>query len=285
MAYKRRLGEFVREFKYDGVTFFVRGLTVGEYADLASQGSLKLSKSFYTEIAVCGIMGWEGIGVPYEDHMDGDWIDDDAALVAIGKYIYHNLTILQPDVGEKFRGFIRFLYWSSGDDNESQLESFNCDECLDSGRAVNRPCGKYDMEYRRERLMEKRQEGKKAAQSDSEASQRDVRGRSKYRNQKLRRQRTARRERKAEDNKEMSRQRGYMMLGGYKFPECPISWIDEWVKVLGEAMYHSEKSELPFFSGGIADQPYRIFRASKVVKGEYNSIEQEELEKERNKNK
>jgi len=302
MGFKRRLGDFVREFKYEGATFFVRGLTVGEYADLAAQNLLKMGNSLYMEVGHCGLLGWENLYAEdedgnlskfeYKEHMDGDWLDE-KTLSNIGKHIYHELTTLSDEDASKLRGFIRFLYWSSDEGNRNQLKSFDCDNCLESGMAVNRPCGEYSMEHRRSYLEKRRAKAVAAAQEAAQVAAKRVKGRKAYGNDKLRRQRKRRRhdrqkraEEEAKQNTELKGpkgRQGFIMVGGYRYPECPVSWIDEWVKVVGEAMYHAEKSDMPFFSGGIADQPYQIFRASKVVKSEYGAVEHEEMEKERNK--
>src|SRR5699024_10960497 len=62
----------------------------------------------------------------------------------------------------------------------------------------------------------------------------------------------------------------------FDFPECPVSWVDEYLKELAGILYHTEKANLPFFSGGVADQLYKFYRIGKVVSGEANEIESEE---------
>ena len=279
MKNENNLGKFIREFEYDGVTFYVRGLTVGEYSDLAEQGLLRLTDRLFTEIAVCGIVGWDNFyeggqeivyGEPYTaEDIAGDGGGEDP-LVEIGKYIYHHLTVLDEEDSEKFRGYIRFLYWSSKDENEGRVETFNCETCLNRGIALSRPCGKFDAEFIKDHIgLEEEQE------------QRLKQSKSKYSNTRLQKKKKAKIKRKlAKDNSPKGRG-GVMMLNDFKYPECPISWIDEWIKVLGEVMYHAEKSELPLFDGGLMDQPYQIYRASKIVKSEYSKIENEELEEQR----
>lgn len=283
MSYKRKLGDFVREYKYSGATFYVRGLTVGEYTDLAQLNLLETtSDAMYMEVAHCGVVGWEnlidqdGNEFPYSKEVDTDWLPE-SLQVNLGKYIYNNLTILDKETSDKFRGFIRFLYWSSDDNHRSKTDSFDCESCLESGKALARPCGRFSEETRRAYMMEARG----LSESDTQPSEGKPKGRGKYKSKKLSRQRSQRRERNADSNNPVKT----MALGGFKFPECPISWIDTWIKVSGEAMYHAEKSDQHFFSGGIADQPYNVFRAAKVVKGEYGKIEEEEMEKERKKNR
>lgn len=283
-----RLGKFIREFELEGVRFLCRGLTVGEFADLAQMNLLRMTDRLFIEVAVCGVVGWEGDiydvdenGNKYRVEFEPGVTDAEAlphsVCVKLGKFIYHEMTALPKDVAEKFRGFIRYLYWNSEDENRSQAETFDCEVCLEKGLAVSRPCGKFDMEFREEFLT--RGEDKPETPVHKQISNR----RKKYGNKKLSQKRSAKR--KARGGKGPTGRRGYMTLNDFKFPECPISWVDEWIKVFGEVMYHAEKSDLTLFGGGIFDQPYQIHRASKTVKAEFNKIEAEKMEESRKKAK
>lgn len=277
----KNLGDFVREFECEGVTFYVRGLTVAEYADLAEQRLLKLNDRMFVEIAVCGIVGWEDFyidgeeikyGEPYTaEHIIDDNPDpnEDTVLVKIGKHIYHKLTILDDEDASKFEGFIRFLYWSSKDENEIRSDTYDCETCLKKGLAVKRPCGRFDMEYRKSFLK---------TEKDNEEIKNKT---SKYSNSNLQKKKKAKLDKYSstdnnEEDVEPKVRNGGILVGDFKYPECPISWIDQWIKVVGEVMYHAEKTEIPIFEGGLMDQPYMIYRASKVVKSEFSAIEEEE---------
>ncbi len=85
--------------------------------------------------------------------------------------------------------------------------------------------------------------------------------------------------RKRKKKKQKREVRSHMFLGGFKFPECPISWVPEWLWKSGNILYHSDKSDIPFFSGGLADQPYQLYRLSRIIGSESAKIDEEKRDK------
>ena len=282
------LGTFVKEIEIQGVTFYCRGLTAGEYIDLAERCQLRLTERLYIETAVCGVVGWSNF---YQDgelirfhptEMNANFIDDVEVLVELGKFIYHNLSTLSEEEGEKFRGYIRFLYWSSDEKNEKKRQTFDCNHCLSRGISLNRNCGRFDIEFRRAQLGRDVEEETLVKNEEKVASVM-----SKYGNKKVAIKRDVKEKKKVEEvNKSLGVDRqvtSVMVLNKFAFPECPISWTDEWIKIAADVMYQAEKSDNTLFGGGLFDHPYKIYRASKAVKSEFNAIESERMEEERKK--
>lgn len=277
----KELGRLIREYTYDGSTFYVRGLTVGEFCDLAMQGLLKDSERFWVEIALTGVVGWEDIFVEDEDggHQELEFSEDGKqglpieVLVYLGKKIYNELTILSDDESKKFEAATRFLHFCSGDKNKSVAETFDCETCLRKGLARLRPCGRFTKEEIEQYMGELQGEGEETPQK---ASQKPVKNmKSKYK---------SKRTKMAFENEEVKpkpKKVDTIVLDKYSYPECPVSYIDSWINILCGILYHCAKSNIPFFDGGIVDQPYKYYRAERVVSSESSVIESEEMERAR----
>lgn len=289
------LGKFITEYDIDGSTFYLRGLTVAEYSDLAKKGLLRLTNRLFIEIAVVGLVGWSDLWVEDGDveipviFGEGATAQDlgEKELVEIGQHIYYEMTTISNEMAQKIKGFIRFLYWSSEDKNKTRAETFDCQVCLEKGLAASRPCGRFEMSHRLEYLEDKFKERQKAVSEERATPRR------KYGNSKLKDKRESKLKRYAGSDKADSKdnepapvgRNHRLILGKFDYPECPVSWVDEWLKIMAEVMYHSEKSNIPMFEGGLMDQPYQVYRAAKIVKSEYSAIESEKMEAERKKNK
>lgn len=303
---KRKLGKFIKTYQVNGVNFYLRGLNVGEYIDLIGKlegNSVKGDK--LVEVAECGIVFWEDF---YPKDENGNFIDDEdggiyeleysednieyidyRTMVKVGKIVYEELTMLTEEEKNKFEAFVHFLYWSSEDD--SNLDKFNCDTCLESGLAVQRPCGKYDMSYRKKKAgydvseeSETKEEGKEEEESQGNPLNKYMKKRTSVKDptenpSKNQKKKNSKR-RREKQNQDFGKR--YIKIGDYKMKECPVSYIDNWIKTLGEAIYTCEKSDRNFFTGGVSDQRYKIYKASNIVKSTYNKIENKEIEEEKN---
>lgn len=272
------LGKLIREVELDGSIFYIRGLTVGEYCDIAMRGLFKDSERLWVEIAMSGIMGWENIFV--EDEFGNPMLFefreqnkeslDIEHLVYLGKKIYHELTILSDVEHNKFEAATRFLHFSGEPKNRSISETFDCDTCIKKGLARTRPCGRFSVEEI-ENMMADLQESKESNTGDSTRPQHDIK--SKYKSKRTKMYFAS-----EEESKKREKKPG-INLDKYTYPECPISYIDPWISILCGILYHCAKSNVTFFSGGIVDQPYKYYRAERVVSSESSKIESEEMDR------
>jgi hypothetical protein len=282
------LGKFLTVYEKDDVRFYLRGLNVGEYVDLIEKtDDNQVSQSLLIEIAECGIVNWENFyhGNDFkkiECTKENIQRIDKKTMVELGSYIYQELTVLSEEEKDKFEAFVHFLYWSSDDENKNKVKSFECESCLETGKAVRRPCGKYDMKYRKKMAGKDVSEDSKGDEEEEEVSEQDyLDAMSRYSSKKNIGSGQSTKKSREETKQEKSGQRKkFVKIGDYKLDECPISYIDDWIKTLGEALYNCEKSDRTFFDGGISNQRYKIYKASSIVKSTFNKIEKKELEDE-----
>lgn len=262
------IGSFVREYVLDGVTFLVRGLTVAEYMDLSSQGFLssnRIANTLFVSIGVAGIIGWDGVvdkdsgvSVPYGEEIKEHL--PEGVLSKVGEYIYTELSVLNEEEVEKFRGFVRFLFYVSDDKNKEQVKYFDCDNCIQSGVYLSRPCGRKqgEIEAIRERLgLESRVEGNDKPRKSS-----------RYSNKKLKRKKEAK-------AKKAGNTYGKLVLLDYDFPECPVTWVDKDIQDWVGRLYTCANTNTLFFEGGLGSQLNKVYEMQKVISSETSSIEGE----------
>jgi hypothetical protein len=277
------LGKLIREIEIDGSIFYVRGLTVGEYCDIAMRGLFKDSDRLWVEVSMTGIVGWDNI---FAEDECGDPIElpyaeeykqsmDLEHLVYLGKKIYEELTILSDEEHKKFEAATRFLHFSGDPKNRSIIDTFDCSSCIKKGLARTRPCGRFSDEEI-ERMMAELREDKESITDDPEKLQKEVKSKYKAKRTKM----AFPSEIEQAEQKRKEKKTG-IVLDKYNYPECPISYIDTWISILCGILYHCAKSNVTFFSGGIVDQPYKYYRAERVVSSESSKIEMEEMEKSR----
>lgn len=281
------LGKFVKPYEIDDVRFYLRGLNLGEYVDLIEKSGDNISTEILIDVAECGIVTWENFWLNTDNGVEKIKYSKENVqrlgheeLIEIGKYVYEELTVLTDEEKNKFEAFVHFLYWSSDDENKSDVKTFQCQTCLDQGIAIRRPCGKYDMQYRKKRAGHTVSEDSED-ESDEDDNSDVAKAMAKYRTKKtktLKNQNKKQKKSKKRDEKKRRKQRRYVKLGDYKMKECPVSYIDDWIKTLGEAIYNCEKSDRNFFDGGVSNQRYKIYKASQVVRSTYNKIEKKDLE-------
>jgi hypothetical protein len=272
------LGKLIREIELEGSVFYVRGLTVGEYCDIAMRGFFKDSDRLWVEVAMSGIVGWDNIfaedewGDPValafsEEAKESFDIDH---LVYLGKKIYHELTVLSEEEHNKFEAATRFLHFSGEPRNSKMIESFDCESCIKKGLARTRPCGRFSAEEITS-MMAELNEAKESSSVASRPSEGDIKNRYKSKRTKMHFE-TKEEEKPKEKPKTI-------VLDKYSYPECPVSYIDPWISILCGILYHCAKSNTTFFSGGIVDQPYKYYRAERIVSSESSKIESEEMER------
>lgn len=290
-----KLGQFIRPFYIGGITFFIRGLSVGEHTDLLMSGEMKrVTNKTWFKIAYTGIVGWEGV-LDEEDNkvaysrevldsmeiMSGE-VDDNSfeeMIVQIGQEVYYSLTLPEEEEIDKFVASIRFLYFRSEEKNKSISESFDCQKCLKSGMARSRPCGRFtssEIDRYHKELNSLPLESKSNSVDEVKTPMANVRNKYKASSSA----------KKPKTEEQVAKKRtGAMVLDGFQYKECPVSYIDDWISALSGVLYHCAKSNLSFFSGGIVDQSYKLYQLQKVVSGESSKIESEEMDKIHNKGK
>jgi hypothetical protein len=272
------LGKLIREVELDGSIFYVRGLTVGEYCDIAMRGLFKDSDRLWVEVAMSGVVGWDNIfiedefGDPVplefrEEYKESLELDH---LIYLGKKIYYELSVLSEEEHKKFEAATRFLHFSGEPKNRSVVDTFDCEVCLKRGLARTRPCGRFTREQI-DNLVAELNDANESNTSDSRPSQDDVKSKYKSKRTKMYFE--------SEQIPKPKEKISHIVLDRYTYPECPISYIDTWISILCGILYHCAKSNVTFFSGGIVDQPYKYYRAERVVSSESSKIESEEMEK------
>jgi prepilin-type processing-associated H-X9-DG protein len=283
-----KLGKFFSSVTIDGSRFYVRGLTVGEYCDLIfkmqSENIVRDGEQWAAVVAVTGLVGWEDVfdeasnRIEYSEELK-EYLPDEVYKV-IAEKVFYSLTALSEEERAKFEASIRFLYFSSEKKNEKIAETFNCATCIKKGLAKTRPCGKFSKEEIDQIGRQLREEGENVPETPVKAPK-DVKSKYKTSNKRVR----TSAEKEGEEPTSRKEFKDYMTLDGYKYPECPVSYVDDWISVLSSMLYHAGKSNLTFFDGGVVDQPYKLLQAQKVVSSEASKIESEEMDKQFKNNK
>lgn len=286
-----RLGKFIRPFNTNGVTFYLRGLTVGEYTDLLMSGALKnITNRTWFDVAYTGIVDWEGFldkhgnPVTYSLDMLDNMVPESGAggdfdlmiedmIVRIGQEVFYNLTMPNEEEVDKFVASTRFLHFRSDPKNKSVAESYNCETCLKKGMAKTRPCGRFtDEEIDRHHkelnsipITDELFDGEPVKKLPSKM--------------KNRYKASSASKRPKTEEQIAKKKHGAITVGGFQYPECPVSYIDEWIGSFSSILYSCAKSNLNFFSGGVVDQSYKMHQLQRIVSGEANQIESEEMDK------
>lgn len=273
---------FIEEFEWEDVIFYYRGLTVMEVAsmhmDKSSRKRVQIMPSFWIKTAMMCVVDWDGVvdengePVPFTRSTLGQIPEN--ILEQIGKKAYLDHTIMSDEEDSKLRGYVRFASYLS-EQPESIQKTFSCSDCLRTNRYKNRKCGYTDEE--REIILSSLEE-------DSENEREEIEVKEPDKNVKLTKKRVMKKvtgRRKSGDTPVAS---SSLNINNFKFPECPVSWVDDYIKTIGDQSLFCYNSKIPYFSGGVGNQLNKIYSMVKVVGGELSEIEHER-HKELNKNK
>lgn len=273
-----KVGSFTERYEIDGSIFYVRGLTVGEHTQIAMLDGGRgftnpLKPHTAVEIAFAGIVGWENIynyqtNEPVEFNEQNLEALPEDVLTELGDHIFFKLTHIDDQTEEKLRGYTRFAHFMSKKENRVKSKTFNCKNCIERGHYRSRVCGKYDQEDLDEMHAEMNDK-------EVETSTKNIKSKlDKYRSRRRRTMKLRKNTKNFKQKKETLRQT--LTIKGFKFPECPISWVDNWIQTIGGVLFHSDSSDLLLFQGGLFDQPYKLYQASRIISSESNKIEREE---------
>lgn len=290
------LGSFTHKYDCAGKIAYIRGLTVAEYVDLAQRGffsSRGVNTAHKMAVLECGLVGWDYSTLSrYEEELIGLTPMEIAAeeittneMVKMADFILNDMTSVSDLLDEKLRGYTRYVHKMSKPENKKEADSFKCQTCILSGKHQSRArfCGKFTLDQAAKikiKLLEDKdsqelenlevsiqdeiQEAKKL-EAVQEAS-------GKYRSTGHRKRRSARKS----PTQSQKTKAEYIVINKFKFPECPVSWLDEWIWISGGILYDAEKSGVPLFSGGLFDQPYKLYQAARTVASEFSKIDYEE---------
>lgn len=279
----------VSEFTLDDpefvdVVFWVRGLTVSEMFALNQTIEKReiIPNSIFYRIGITCLIGWDHLfdevdGFLYEIHCTKENIEKYLSphhVATIGRFAFSELSQLSELEESKYRGYVNFVFFVSDEKKGKQnRESFNCEDCARKGLIMARPCGRPDKEKLREEFYGKTK--KKEVKSAIELAREKFGIKNKIKRSGKELSKEEQEERK---KLEEERKKG-IMINGFRFTECPVTWLTPSVKTLGEALWDCAKNNKTFFSGGISDQSYKLYQIEKIVSSESNKLEAEEMKK------
>lgn len=277
-----KLGTFIKEFKVQGITLYVRALTVAEYKDLSEQIFLNdslMKDSFFVRVAYTAIVGWKDPiiiddddnivynddGSLYQPEFKEEYIEsfDETDLKEVGEFVYYNLSTLTEEEVTKYKGWIRFLFWMSDKKNKMFAKGYECPTCIKNGMDVSKNCGLSQIQKKLIRRNHNLGEIKPVKQIERSKKKLNYSTR------------------KGKKKKKTSK----MNFLGFTFEECPISFVDKNIQEWGDILFRCNKDAILFSDGGLADQNNKIYQAQKIVSNEASAIEAERIEAENKKHK
>ena len=279
MDFSTDLGQFRQRVVIDSATYIVRGLNVMEYIDLQKRVGHDLKLAFNTSLAwsivKAGLEGWEGVydedSDPVEFHKDYVDILDDEIIFELAAIIYRDLSLFDDLTDSKFRGHIRLIYYLSDETyGATRAKSFDCMNCVKNGWPEKRGC---TLTYLDELKKQVADDGKAVEPASDKINA--ILEKRKKKKQSQKKYHTIEEYNQAMEKDSFS----VMSVPGFSYPECPISWIDPWVKTTADVLYDCSKSNKNLYSGGAADQSYFLYKAQRVVGGEAAKIESEQMKK------
>lgn len=282
------LSSLVQELTISGVTFFVRGMTVSEvlHLNIRVGATGVIGQVEFLTIGQECLVGWRDLRFERDGEMmelvfSKDNIHQIPArvLIRIGEFAYNNLTLLTELEANKLRGYIRFSTYLSDEKNKAQEKTYDCETCIKAGLHEKRSCGLVNKEAMIERILGKVEEKpvferkKTAAQIMSPYTV--FRSRAAPKTQAP----------PVEAPKPVEAEKPVFKIPSvnFSFPECPVSWVPVSLKMLANLLYSAGKSNMPFYQGGVGDQPYKTHSAQQVVLSESARIEMEKMEQDRKK--
>jgi hypothetical protein len=303
------LGRFVApyEFKEYGATAYVRGLKVSEYIDLTNRGFFSagaFNQESKAQVALACLESWDRSTTDRFRDEDGQLSPVEIAeellelsdIIALADHILQQLTLIDSETEQKLRGYIRYAQEMGKPEKKKEAESWNCSTCLLTGKYQSRQkfCGRFTPEQ-----AEVAKQKYAAAKSQTELDNIEISIEDEINElEKLERVADAANRYRTSSNKRRGRRRRgpgqpltqtpkqkFFILNDFKFPECPVSWLDEWIWASGSMLYHAHKTGINLFEGGMFDQSYKLFTAQRIVASEFAEIEAEEHKRSQNKNR
>ena len=289
------LSDLVQELVINNVTFYVRGLSTSEILHLNIRVGPKgaIGQVEFVTIGKDCLVGWSGLrferrGVLHELKFSPSNIDTlpAAVLYQIGEFAYTQLSMLSETEAQQLKGYIRFSSYLSDEKNKAQEKTYDCDACIKGGYYMNRLCGLPN----KQALIDKYHPPTPTTLVVPEAPERKKKSRANIMSSY-----TVKRSRAApmdlpgvpqapepEPEPEIKEAPVFKIPKvNFSYPECPVSWIPSPVKMLANFMYSSGKANMPFYNGGVGDQPYKIYTAQQIVLSESSKIEIERMDEER----
>lgn len=278
----------VEEYRFPGLygeaVFYVRGLTVSEMIALNTifESKERPSAQDFYRVGITTLVGWDNFqvwidGELYELECLNSNIEkyiEPQHITEIGKYSLGSLTFLSDQEEKKYRGYVNMVFWISDDKKgDRNRESLNCEHCARTGLIMSRPCGRKD----KSELIEK-YHGKKDVErklSSVELAKKKLGLKNKIRKSGVEKTAAELEEKRIRDAENAKT----MVLGSFKYPECPVTWIPASIRTMADALWDCSKNSKTFFSSGVADQPHKIYQAEKIVGGEASRLESEEIKK------
>jgi hypothetical protein len=296
----------VHEVEKGGAIFYVRGLLVGEYLSLGMFGKKISNDSFWIDVAKMGIVNWKGVQevsytLPeykliemgewpnvsdkyaiYEDMpFSKDYIDyiDYNILIELGIKIYNEFTILSDEETNKFIAATRFLHFLSEPANKTKAETFDCMKCIENNYRKNRLCSRFTDEEAQGIYEYIKGVEEEDVERDEVKPEKDLESLKKKYSTVRNKSMVFKDDKGDEIKPRVEKASNKVVLDKYSYPECPVSYIPDWINTMAGVFFHCSKSNITFFSGGICDQPYKFYRAERVVASEGSTIEREEMDK------
>lgn len=261
-----RLGRFTVPHETSSGIVYIRGLTVAEYIDLARQGFFsrrEFETIDFVEIAHACVVSSdiEGPdGTILESMDDIQYVIQHTEVVEIGQRCASELTLVDEEMESKARGYIRFAEYVSHDGRSSISKSYDCSFCIQNNhwRGRKELCGRYT----EEQVEDLRAQYGLQSEDKSVAS---PKGRGRYRSN-----------RKGSSGLRQKESKSVIRIANFKFPQCPTSWIPDWLWLAGNVFHHADSANVPLLSGGLMDQPYQIYRIGRIIAGEFATIKDEQ---------
>lgn len=285
------LSSLVQELTISGVTFFVRGMTVSEVLHLnirVGAAGVIGQVEFLTIGQEC-LVGWRDLRFERDGEMmelgfSKENIHQIPAriLIRIGEFAYNNLTLLTEAESDKLRGYIRFSTYLSDEKNKAQEKTYDCVTCIKNGLHEKRSCGLVNKQEMIERILGKPEEKKVVERKKSAAE--IMSPYTVFRSRAAPKTQAPPPVEEVKPVVELEKPVFKIPSVNFSFPECPVSWVPVSLKMLANLLYSAGKSNMPFYQGGVGDQPYKTHSAQQVVLSESARIEMEKMEQDRKKN-
>lgn len=282
------LSQLIQEFTINDVTFYVRGMSVSEvlHLNIRTAAAGMMGQSDFLTIGQGCTVGWRGLRYYQNEELFEVEFSTDAVrllpvhvLQRIGEFAYSSLTVLTDVEADQLRGYIRFSTWLSDEKNKAQEKTYDCMTCIRDGHYTRRVCGLANKQALIDQIHGRPDEPEPEA--PRKKTEKEIM--SPY---------TVYRMRPVEKKKALpvpaapvAPEKIIVKIPGvnFSFPECPVSWVPVPLKMTANLLYSAGKANMPFYPGGVGDQPYKMHSAQQVVLGESARIESEKMDEDRRK--